>query len=308
MTSDPTKPLCPTCQSELVQDLCRNILVCPICLDTPPAETGRCIGCGSSDNQHIPDAGKLACPTQSMDMEEPIRYFEPAAPVSPPEDIEYHSKVANATLGRIYAKEYKKVGEVAPVSPEPPPYTTACECGAIYGRHYGVKCPYREGTFVVRDTGPVGAKPEPEVTPDHIKQARSWRESIEIGREKESLTYILVLKALEALGTQGIDFLLAAYAAAQSLSSPTQPQWKCVARNSNMGAGDPPECDWPVCGCDPYADKVIAALQESGVLGDLYAAGSPVQPVGQGEEVDGSLSNVPGGYGKRQYRRERKKA
>jgi len=82
--------------------------------------------------------------------------------------------------------------------------------------------------FGNRDAGPVGATLEPEVTPDHIKQARSWRESIEIGREKESLTYILVLKALEALGTQGLDFLLASYAAAQSLSSPTQPQdYRC---------------------------------------------------------------------------------
>jgi hypothetical protein len=29
-----------------------------------------------------------------------------------------------------------------------------------------------------------------------------------------------------------------------------------------MGANDPQDCDWPVCGCDPYADKVIAALDE----------------------------------------------
>lgn len=35
----------------------------------------------------------------------------------------------------------------------------------------------------------------------------------------------------------------------------------CKARAS---AADPPqECDWPRCGCDPYADKVIGALQES---------------------------------------------
>ncbi len=29
------------------------------------------------------------------------------------------------------------------------------------------------------------------------------------------------------------------------------------------GLTDPPQdCDWPHCGCDPYADKVLAALQE----------------------------------------------
>lgn len=26
------------------------------------------------------------------------------------------------------------------------------------------------------------------------------------------------------------------------------------------------DCNWPVCGCDPYADKVIEALEESGML------------------------------------------
>lgn len=29
------------------------------------------------------------------------------------------------------------------------------------------------------------------------------------------------------------------------------------------GLTDPPQdCDWPNCGCDPYADKVLAALEE----------------------------------------------
>ena len=35
--------------------------------------------------------------------------------------------------------------------------------------------------------------------------------------------------------------------------------WTCKARRT----ADPPEdCDWPNCGCDPYADKVLAALEE----------------------------------------------
>lgn len=50
------------------------------------------------------------------------------------------------------------------------------------------------------------------------------------------------------------------------LSQASEPEWKCAARGSNMGAGDPQECDWPGCGCDPYADKVIAALGEAGKL------------------------------------------
>ena len=47
---------------------------------------------------------------------------------------------------------------------------------------------------------------------------------------------------------------------------PAQGTWKCKARAANMGANDPQDCDWPVCGCDPHADKVIEALQESGKL------------------------------------------
>jgi hypothetical protein len=42
--------------------------------------------------------------------------------------------------------------------------------------------------------------------------------------------------------------------------------WTCKADRSGIGGNTPQDCDWPVCGCDPYADKVIAALQESGKL------------------------------------------
>jgi len=43
--------------------------------------------------------------------------------------------------------------------------------------------------------------------------------------------------------------------------------WKCGARaQGTAGGNDPADCDWPTCGCDPYATKVIGALQESGAL------------------------------------------
>lgn len=36
----------------------------------------------------------------------------------------------------------------------------------------------------------------------------------------------------------------------------------CKARTSNC---DPPQdCDWPFCGCDAYANKVIVSIEESG--------------------------------------------
>jgi hypothetical protein len=43
--------------------------------------------------------------------------------------------------------------------------------------------------------------------------------------------------------------------------------WKCEAANHNAsmaGASDPTDCDFPFCGCDPGAAKVIEALHEAG--------------------------------------------
>ena len=43
--------------------------------------------------------------------------------------------------------------------------------------------------------------------------------------------------------------------------------WSCGARKQGTSGGnDPADCNWPVCGCDPYATKVIEALDESGML------------------------------------------
>lgn len=44
--------------------------------------------------------------------------------------------------------------------------------------------------------------------------------------------------------------------------------WKCRA---NRTADPPQDCDWPSCGCDPYADRVIGAIQESGFVAKLEA-------------------------------------
>lgn len=40
--------------------------------------------------------------------------------------------------------------------------------------------------------------------------------------------------------------------------------WKCKARACNMGDNDPAECDWPICDCDPAAERVKDALDECG--------------------------------------------
>ncbi|MBM7046086.1 hypothetical protein [Rhizobium lusitanum] len=50
-------------------------------------------------------------------------------------------------------------------------------------------------------------------------------------------------------------------------ASPSDDAWTCAARKQGTtGGNDPADCNWPMCGCDPYADKVIAALEESGAL------------------------------------------
>jgi hypothetical protein len=41
----------------------------------------------------------------------------------------------------------------------------------------------------------------------------------------------------------------------------------CKARAaSTAGGNDPQDCNWPWCGCDPLADRVLAAIQEQGLV------------------------------------------
>jgi len=43
--------------------------------------------------------------------------------------------------------------------------------------------------------------------------------------------------------------------------------WACKARGS-VGGNTPQDCDWPMCGCDPYANRVVNALRETGAISD----------------------------------------
>lgn len=44
--------------------------------------------------------------------------------------------------------------------------------------------------------------------------------------------------------------------------APDTPGVKCRARSANYG--DPIDCDWPFCGCDQHAEKVVQSLGECG--------------------------------------------
>lgn len=44
-----------------------------------------------------------------------------------------------------------------------------------------------------------------------------------------------------------------------------KPSWECSARKQGTpGGNDPADCDWPGCGCDPSANKVLEAIDEAG--------------------------------------------
>ena len=42
--------------------------------------------------------------------------------------------------------------------------------------------------------------------------------------------------------------------------------WRCKAQRT---ADPPQDCDWPLCGCDDYANRVIAVLDEIGMLKEV---------------------------------------
>ena len=46
-----------------------------------------------------------------------------------------------------------------------------------------------------------------------------------------------------------------------------QPKYfECKARYSGTAGGNPPQdCDWPMCGCDPVANRVLSSIHESGL-------------------------------------------
>lgn len=70
--------------------------------------------------------------------------------------------------------------------------------------------------------------------------------------------------------------------------APVSLGWACAARRQSLP--EPAECDWPVCGCDPAANKVIEALEEGGMLpsppgaADLKAERPPIY--GSAEEAE----------------------
>lgn len=53
------------------------------------------------------------------------------------------------------------------------------------------------------------------------------------------------------------------------------PTFECGAQKANQGSSDyPQDCDWPFCGCDPKANKVLEAIEESKPPDELKRSGT----------------------------------
>jgi len=70
---------------------------------------------------------------------------------------------------------------------------------------------------------------------------------------------------------RGMDQCVTGGESATTNSSPSDPsstrsdRWVCAARQRGITL-DPKDCDWPVCGCDPLANKVLDTIAESGFV------------------------------------------
>lgn len=53
-------------------------------------------------------------------------------------------------------------------------------------------------------------------------------------------------------------------------------KWTCAALKQSLP--EPADCDWPFCGCDEHASKVISALEECGALKDRSEVAEQVHP------------------------------
>jgi hypothetical protein len=76
------------------------------------------------------------------------------------------------------------------------------------------------------------------------------------------------------LGLTALGFLAGWWARKPELPlmvpSAVPPSFRCKARTAS--GPDVQDCDWPHCGCDPLADRVLASLQEEGYLSPKEAA------------------------------------
>jgi hypothetical protein len=79
----------------------------------------------------------------------------------------------------------------------------------------------------------------------------------------------------------------------ERLSAPGD-AWQCSARKQALP--EPADCNWPFCGCDPYASKVMTAIEEAGFSLDCkcLATPHPDAPANPELPTDGSSPALSG--------------
>ena len=70
---------------------------------------------------------------------------------------------------------------------------------------------------------------------------------------------------------------------------------KCAARQSNLAANDPQDCDAPFCGCNPAWSECLEMLREIGVLGEI---GEPLA------SMHNVIQKPPGDWSQEDYEEE----
>lgn len=79
-----------------------------------------------------------------------------------------------------------------------------------------------------------------------------------------------------------------------ALSASPVEMWKCAARKQSLP--EPADCGWPTCGCDPHADKVIAALEEQGQAAPVAQEPVAIKPLEWTSEPPYWVARVFGGF------------
>ena len=79
-----------------------------------------------------------------------------------------------------------------------------------------------------------------------------------------------------------------------ALSAAPVEMWKCAARKQSLP--EPADCGWPTCGCDPHADKVIAALEEQGQASPVAQEPVAIKPLEWTYEPPYWVARVFGGF------------
>lgn len=98
---------------------------------------------------------------------------------------------------------------------------------------------------------------------DDVPNSTSNPNSTEAQRREAFANFLTALDAKDMPMSMAATFQAGWDACLRRLRPPDETTIKCRA---NRTADPPQDCDWPWCGCDPAADKVIEALEEQGVL------------------------------------------